>query len=59
MPVPACKPTVEGASVKAEYLGVEKGEKLVVFRYKRRKGSRTKNGHRQKYSRVRITKIQG
>lgn len=52
-------PMVSGASVKAEVIGLEKGEKLVVFKFKRRKDSRTKNGHRQKYTAVRITQIQG
>ena len=52
------KPTVEGASVSAEVLGQAKGEKLVVFRFKRRKNVRVKRGHRQRYTRVRITSIQ-
>lgn len=51
------KPTVEGASVSAEVVGPAKGEKLVVFRFKRRKNVRVKKGHRQKYTRVRITGI--
>ena len=51
------KPTVDGASVQAEIVGETKGEKLVVFRFKRRKNSRTKTGHRQRYTRVRITSI--
>lgn len=51
------KPTVEGASVSAEVMGPAKGEKLVVFRFKRRKNVRVKKGHRQKYTRVRITGI--
>ena len=53
------KPTVAGASVKAEVLGVVKDEKLVVFQYKRRKNSRSKRGHRQRHSRLRVTSIQG
>ncbi|MEZ6005263.1 MAG: 50S ribosomal protein L21 [Planctomycetota bacterium] len=51
------KPTVAGASVKGEVLGMTKGEKLVVFRFKRRKNIRRKTGHRQKYTQVRITAI--
>jgi len=51
------KPHVEGASVKGEVLGAVKGPKLVVFKFRRRKDSRVKNGHRQKYTRVRITSI--
>ena len=52
------KPTVEGASVTGEVVGETKGEKLVVFRFKRRKNVRVKRGHRQPYTRVRITAIQ-
>jgi large subunit ribosomal protein L21 len=52
------KPHLDGASVKGEVLGAAKGPKLVVFKYRRRKDSRRKNGHRQKYTRVRITSIQ-
>ena len=52
------KPLVEGASVKGEVLGEAKGPKLVVFRFKKRKDSRTKTGHRQRYTRVRITSIE-
>ena len=51
------KPTVEGASVKAEVIGEHKGKKLVIFRFKRRKNIRRKTGHRQTYTRVRITEI--
>lgn len=53
------KPTVAGASVKGEVLGEHKGKKLVIFRFKRRKNIRRKTGHRQTYTRVRITDIQG
>ena len=52
-------PHVEGASVSAEVLGEAKGDKLVVFRFKRRKNVRVKRGHRQAYTRVRITGITG
>jgi large subunit ribosomal protein L21 len=51
------KPTVAGASVKAEVIGLVKGEKLIAFRFKRRKGVRRKRGHRQKYTCVRIGEI--
>ena len=51
------RPTVEGASVTAEVLGEAKGKKLVAFRFKRRKNVRVKRGHRQRYTRVRITEI--
>jgi large subunit ribosomal protein L21 len=50
-------PTVAGASVRAEVLGGFRGPKEVVFRFKRRKNVRVKNGHRQDYVRVKITAI--
>jgi large subunit ribosomal protein L21 len=53
------KPTVGGAAVTGEVVGAERGDKLVVMRFKRRKGIRVKSGHRQTYTRVRITGIQG
>ncbi len=53
------KPTVEGASVTAQVLGHVKGKKEVVFRFKRRKNVRVKRGHRQGYTRVKITAIDG
>lgn len=51
------KPTVDGATVVGEVIGQSKGKKLVIFRFKRRKNVRAKTGHRQKYTRVRITEI--
>lgn len=51
-------PTVEGASVTAEVLGVKQGDKLTVLKFRRRKNSRRKNGHRQLYTSVRIKKIE-
>ena len=51
------KPLVEGASVTGEVLADEKGKKLVIFRFKRRKNVRRKSGHRQRYTRIRITAI--
>lgn len=53
------KPTVAGASVTGEVLGTEKGDKLVVFRFKRRKNVRKKRGHRQSYTQVRIDEVRG
>jgi len=53
------RPLVNGASVKAQIMGEERGEKLVVFKFRRRKNYRRKTGHRQTYTRVRITGIQG
>ena len=51
-------PIVAGARVMAEVLGTVKGEKLIVFKYKPKVRYRRKTGHRQKYTRVRITDIQ-
>ncbi len=50
-------PTVEGACVKARILGEAKGTKLVSYKLRRRKNSRTKKGHRQRYTRLSVTKI--
>jgi len=50
-------PYVEGAKVKAEALRVGKAKKVVVFKFKRRKGYAKKQGHRQLFSEVKITQI--
>jgi large subunit ribosomal protein L21 len=50
-------PLVKGAKVQAKIVAQEKGEKLIVFKFKRRKNQRRKNGHRQPYTRVEITSI--
>lgn len=50
-------PNVAGAKVTATMVGEEKGEKLVVFKMKKRKNYRVKTGHRQHYSQVKIDKI--
>jgi large subunit ribosomal protein L21 len=52
------KPLIQGASVVGEVVGTVKGEKVVAFRFKRRKGVRRKRGHRQSYTQVRITGIE-
>ena len=51
------RPTVEGASVVAKVLGPVKGEKLTVQKFRRRKNSRSKTGHRSIYTRVAISRI--
>ena len=51
------KPTVEGATVTAEVIGPIKGEKLYIQKFRRRKNSRSRTGHRQIYTRVKISKI--
>jgi large subunit ribosomal protein L21 len=50
-------PVVEGASVSAEVLGEELGEKLYIQKMRRRKNYRRRTGHRQHYTRVRIGAI--
>ncbi len=51
------KPTVPGAKVVAKVLGEEKGEKVVVFKYKPKTRYRRKTGHRQIYTRLSIEDI--
>ena len=51
-------PTVDGASVSGTITAQGRGPKLRVFKMKRRKGYRRKNGHRQDLLRVRIDDIQ-
>lgn len=48
---------LSGAAVKGVLLGDSKGPKVRVFKFKRRKGYRRTNGHRQSYHRVRIDDI--
>ncbi len=50
-------PTVDGAKVLATVLGEEKGDKIVVFRYRNKKRYRRRTGHRQEYTRVSINRI--
>jgi large subunit ribosomal protein L21 len=47
----------EQKTVKAEVLGVVKGEKVTVFKYKPKKNYRKKQGHRQKYTELKILSI--
>ena len=52
-------PTVEGAAVTAEVLEHTRGEKIIVFKKRRRKNSRRRNGHRQDLTVLRVTGIAG
>ncbi|MHC4063902.1 MAG: 50S ribosomal protein L21 [Planctomycetota bacterium] len=52
------QPHVEGAKVVASVAGEIKGDKITVVKFKRRKGYRRKQGHRQRYLRVKIDKIE-
>ena len=52
------QPLVAGASVSAEVIApLVKGEKVHIFKDRRRKGYRRKTGHRQSYTKVKITSI--
>ena len=51
-------PTVEGAKVVCQIVSsLVKGDKVLIFHKKRRKGHRKLNGHRQQYSKIEITSI--
>lgn len=51
------RPTLASASVTAEVVATEQGQKLVVQKFRRRKNSRRKTGHRQLFTTVKISKI--
>ena len=50
-------PVVEGAAVEAKVVKNGKGKKITVFKYKPKKNEKKKQGHRQPYTKVEITKI--
>lgn len=50
-------PTVNDATVVGEIVQQDKARKIIVFKYKRRKGYRKKQGHRQHFTAVRIVSI--
>jgi large subunit ribosomal protein L21 len=50
-------PTVDGAKVKAEILRHGRDKKIIVFKRKRRKNYRRKQGHRQGFTEVRVDEI--
>jgi large subunit ribosomal protein L21 len=52
-------PVVDGARVEAEIVAHGKGKKVIIGKYKRRKDYRRKNGHRQPYTEIRITRVGG
>jgi large subunit ribosomal protein L21 len=51
------KPTLESAMVTAEVMGDVKGEKILIFKHRRRKGYRRTNGHRQNYTTLKVKDI--
>jgi large subunit ribosomal protein L21 len=50
-------PTVGGAKVSVEVTGQGRGKKLIVYKFRRRKNYRRKNGHRQSYTELKVTAI--
>ncbi len=50
-------PTVKGAKVSGKILGHVRGDKVIVFKKKRRKGYKVRNGHRQDFTKVLIEGI--
>ena len=51
-------PLVENARVKGKIIRHEKGKKIIIFKFRRKKGYRRKKGHRQVYTSVEITDIE-
>ena len=51
------QPVVEGAAVKGTVLGMHKDRKVIVFKKKRRKKYRRKQGHRQRYTDIQVSEI--
>ncbi|MEX0889984.1 MAG: 50S ribosomal protein L21 [Balneolaceae bacterium] len=51
------KPVIDGAKVEAKIVDHLKGDKVMVFKKKRRKGYRVKRGHRQQLTQLQITSI--
>ncbi len=52
-------PNIKGAGIRASVLSHVKGDKVIVFHKKRRKGYRKKNGHRQSFTKIKIESIAG
>lgn len=52
-------PLVAGAKVAGKILAQKKAKKIIVFKYKRRKGYHKKQGHRQQHTEIEITDIKG
>jgi large subunit ribosomal protein L21 len=50
-------PLVSGASVSAKIVAQDRAKKIIVFKYRRRKNYRRKNGHRQPYTELEITGV--
>ena len=53
------QPTVAGAKVEAKITAQDRDKKIIVFKFRRRKNYRRKNGHRQPFTALEITEIKG
>ena len=53
------QPSLKGAAVEAEITAQDRAKKVIVFKFKRRKNYRVKQGHRQPYTELKITGIKG
>lgn len=51
------RPTVEGAKVEAKIVAQDRAKKIIVFKFRRRKNYRRKQGHRQPYTELQVTNI--
>jgi large subunit ribosomal protein L21 len=51
------KPMLASAKVTAEVVDEDRGEKLLIFKHRRRKGFRKTNGHRQNYTAIKVKEI--
>jgi large subunit ribosomal protein L21 len=51
------KPIIDKAKVNVTVLGHQQGDKVIVFKKKRRKGYQVKNGHRQQFTKLKIESI--
>lgn len=50
-------PYIDGAKVSAEVVSTGRGAKIIIIKFRRRKHSRTRQGHRQSYTQIKITGI--
>ncbi len=50
-------PALEGVSISAKVIGVAKGEKIYIQKFRRRKNSKRRTGHRQRYTRIEFSKL--
>lgn len=53
------KPVVAGVTVTAKIVAQDRAKKIIVFKFKRRKNQRRKHGHRQSFTELHITGIEG